>query len=98
MPHISDDAFREWDLFGAGKLMKLQWIRPDWPLLPFRAPSFQKANLPCVILSVCDLGQALSNAPVLLLLLLLLQTPAEEKRQHALSLSPGVLVAPTNYN
>lgn len=27
--------------------------------LPFRTQSFQKDNLPCVIMSICDLGQAL---------------------------------------
>lgn len=46
--------------------------------MPFRARSFQKANLPCIIMSICDLGQALFNAPVLL------QTMAEEQWQHAL--------------
>lgn len=78
MSPISDDSFPEWNLFGAGKLMKLQWIRPDWPACLLRARSFQKANLPCIIMSICDLGQAFFNA------LVLLETLAEEERHHPL--------------
>lgn len=78
MSPISDDSFPEWNLFGAGKLMKLQWIRPDWPACLLRARSFQKANLPCIIMSICDLGQALFNA------LVLLETLAEEKSHQPL--------------
>lgn len=63
--------------------------------LPFRAQSFQKANLPCIIMSACDLGQALFNA------LVLLETLAEEGRQNALfwslccSSSPPLECSPT---
>lgn len=32
MSPFADDSFPEWNLFGAGKLMKLQRIRPDWPV------------------------------------------------------------------
>lgn len=42
MSHISDESFRERNLFGEGELMKLQWIRPDWPVCLLGQKAFKR--------------------------------------------------------
>lgn len=42
MSHISDESFRERNLFGEGELMKLQWIRPDWPVCLLGHEAFKR--------------------------------------------------------